>query len=239
MQVCRLIVRAYKARVTLPLYRPYCLVEDEGCLRGGMKRQVLRERYRPQTAARPRLCGLYCTNLGGELMDKIISASAAIRTATLALASLLAFVAHAQDPEWYFCDSAIKASTPASDFTVHGDGTVTHTKTGLMWMASALPGEYTWLQALTEAGAATHAGYSDWRLPNIKELASIVEFRCHSPAINLSIFPDTPSGVNDIEKSVFWSSSTNADGTYPFAVDFRVGLINDRDYFRKVRLVRD
>lgn len=108
-------------------------------------------------------------------------------------------------------NTAIPFSTPSSDFTVHNNGTVTHNATGLMWMrcsigqtwqgerCTGVASKFTWQQALTQDGT-NYAGYSDWRLPNKNELASIVELRCYNTSINGDIFPDTPS-------SWFWSSS--------------------------------
>lgn len=131
------------------------------------------------------------------------------------------------------CNGAIRASTPDSDFTVHEDGTATHHKTGLMWLRDPLPGTHTWEQALAQAQTASYAGYSDWRLPNIKELASIVETHCYDPAINLNIFPASPS----LE---FWSSSQFTYASYAWWVDFsRGGAGYDyRSDARYVRIVR-
>src|SRR5450432_1853802 len=81
-------------------------------------------------------------------------------------------------------------TTPAADFADHGDGTVTHTKTGLMWKqcveglsgAGCAAGAATlmlWSNALNAANTANasngglgFAHYTDWRLPNQKELQS-------------------------------------------------------------------
>ncbi len=110
-------------------------------------------------------------------------------------------------------NGAVVASTPSVDFTVHPDGTVTHNSTGLMWMRCSLgqqwdgmtcSGQYqhvfSWTTALAAAEGEVFAGYSDWRLPNKHELASIVEQRCLYPSINSQIFPQT-------HNSWYWTSS--------------------------------
>ena len=101
-------------------------------------------------------------------------------------------------------------TTPTGDFIDNKDGTVTHKTTGLTWMRCALGQEWTGSTCLgtesaytyDQAVALTHtfAEHSDWRLPNIAELQTIVERENIKPAINAVIFPNTPSHA-------FWSSS--------------------------------
>ncbi|MGI2093332.1 DUF1566 domain-containing protein [Shewanella oncorhynchi] len=146
-------------------------------------------------------------------------------------------------------NSAIVATTPSSDFTDNGDGTVTHHKTRLIWQRCSLgqtwDGEctghalyYRWTEALLQAELNTFAGVSDWRLPNKNELASIVEYRCFEPAINSKIFPNA-LGV------MYWSSSPFAiNDSNAWIVSFYNGLVNghggDKDSsYVYVRLVRD
>ena len=88
---------------------------------------------------------------------------------------------------------------PDSIYAEHGDGTVTDLETGLMWSKCLLgnSGErcqlgqaeeiISWQQALDLARDSELAGFSDWRLPNIKELVSLVDTSC-SPAFNSSVF---------------------------------------------------
>ncbi len=54
--------------------------------------------------------------------------------------------------------------------------------------------------ALTNSKYKRFAGYSDWRVPTIEELASVVEKRCKQPAFNLQVFPEAPN-------LKIWSSS--------------------------------
>ena len=65
----------------------------------------------------------------------------------------------------------------------------------------------TWQEALKAADGYTFANYSDWRLPNIKELSSLAARDRHSPAINSTAFPNT-------ESSAYWSASPDADYSY-------------------------
>jgi hypothetical protein len=140
----------------------------------------------------------------------------------------------------------IPNTTPDERYTLHGDGTVTDTATGLQWQRCSLgqnwdgstctgsASTYTWQQALQHAESNSFASYSDWRLPNRKELRSIVAYDRHSPAINSNIFPNTPS-------SRYWSSSPYAyNSAYAFFVLFNYGYDGSayRDYNYVLRLVR-
>ena len=87
-------------------------------------------------------------------------------------------------------------------FIINGDGTVTDTGTGLMWQQST-GGSMAWDAALTYCESLTLAGHADWRLPNRKELRSIVDYAKYNPAIDVDAFPNTLS-------SSYWSSTTSA-----------------------------
>ncbi len=107
------------------------------------------------------------------------------------------------------CKESQRATTPTSDFEIHQDGTVTHKKTGLMWMRCSVGqnwdkkanqcvddgdstnDQYDWSGAVVLSNRFSYSGYTDWRIPNIKELASIVELKCFRPSINLDVFPGT------------------------------------------------
>ncbi|MBN1382057.1 MAG: DUF1566 domain-containing protein [Deltaproteobacteria bacterium] len=131
-----------------------------------------------------------------------------------------------------------KLEDATGKFTDNGDGTVTDTKTGLMWQQATAPGSYTWKEALKYAETLVWADYDDWRLPTIKELASIVS-NDHSPVIDPSFFPDTKA-------SNYWSSTSfpqiHYESPQAWYVEFdwsRVnvdeGFKNGRYYVRTVR----
>ena len=130
------------------------------------------------------------------------------------------------------CQNNIPASNPDNIYTVDtvdGDRTVTDTRTGLMWkqclegqnwVGNTCTGPGTnmnWADALSTAEEASFAGHSDWRLPNLKELRSLVEECKTDPSINDAVFPGTPS-------SDVWSGSPNAYYSYlAWLVYFNVG----------------
>jgi len=101
------------------------------------------------------------------------------------------------------CNNAITPTSPTSRFILSNNGTATDLKTGLTWMRCSLGQSWTgsqctgmvtgfnWQEALDMAESYTFADKSDWRLPNVKELASIIEKSCQNPAINEGVFPDT------------------------------------------------
>jgi hypothetical protein len=135
------------------------------------------------------------------------------------------------------------------------DGLVKDPTTGLMWMRCSLgqnwdgqscsgkAEEYTWQEAMTVPKHFEYAGYSDWRVPTIDELKSLIYCdigdgnKCSDNAKRPTIrdeFPNTPSD--------FWSSSPHAYGSnYAWVVYFGYGNSNYgykvSDYVH-VRLVR-
>lgn len=91
----------------------------------------------------------------------------------------------------------------------------------------------TWDSALSYCENLSLAGNTDWRLPNRKELQSLVDYERYNPALDATYFP----GVNS---SYYWSSTTNAsDSGDAWEVSFYNG---NSDYFKTtlnyVRCVR-
>jgi hypothetical protein len=148
------------------------------------------------------------------------------------------------------CNQTLRPTFDANAVVAESNGTLVDSKTGLMWMRCALgyqwqggncvrdesqTAEFSWSDALTVAAQAkAFAGYNDWRLPNRKELASIVEGACHDPAINLALFPAT-------EAKGFWSSSpNNFTEILAWAINFMNGdhISTSRTNLFGVRLVR-
>jgi hypothetical protein len=122
-------------------------------------------------------------------------------------------VRHMQTSTEQQCDAGKPEVTPTSRFRIdEAAGTVFDTKTNLTWKRCAegqvyqsgrcegRAGEWPWDSGVAKFGIDG----SGWRLPNLDELNSIVETRCRKPAINLALFPDTPT---DLSFDWFWSSS--------------------------------
>ncbi|MCP3942390.1 MAG: DUF1566 domain-containing protein [Desulfobacteraceae bacterium] len=111
----------------------------------------------------------------------------------------------------------------ANNFTDNNDGIVIDHATGLMWAKNDSGVAYDWESALEYAENLTLSGYSDWRLPNAKELQSIVDYTkspdtTNSPAIDDTYFNTTQvtwtsacDGTVLTNYPYFWASSTHLE----------------------------
>jgi hypothetical protein len=103
----------------------------------------------------------------------------------------------------------VRGGQPAQSFTDNADGTVTDNKTGLVWQQDE-PGLMMWGDALSHCEDLNLGGHDDWRLPNTKELKSLVDSSRYYPAINTAYFPNAAASA---ASSSYWSSTT--DASYP------------------------
>ena len=113
-------------------------------------------------------------------------------------------------------DLQMGIASPSPRFTDNGNGTVTDNLTGLIWTKDAgCGGSKTWSDAvnycniLVDGGCTLSDGsiLGDWRLPNIRELLSLVDYGNDDPAL--------PTGhpflnVQSSTSYFYWASSTGA-----------------------------
>jgi len=160
-----------------------------------------------------------------------------LRMGALVASSLLTVSAFAE-----ICDERIKSSAPSYRYQINADATVLDLRTNLTWQRCAVGAvlddngtsavytddrcvadsatEFGWQDALSFAESLNSgggfAGATDWRVPNVKELLSLVERQCISPAINSTVFPDTTTIRS------FWSSTTHTSAD-AYVLRFRDG----------------
>lgn len=120
----------------------------------------------------------------------------------------------------------IGVAWPVPRFTDNSDGTVTDNLTGLIWLKSARceiffdgdpigHNQRSWSNALTAAnslaegycGLSDGSSAGDWRLPNVRELHSLIDFSQYNPVL--------PSGhpFTGVQSYSYWSSTTRAHFT--------------------------
>ena len=147
-------------------------------------------------------------------------------------------------------DDASYRAGAALRFADNGDGTVTDLNTGLAWIKSGR-GEcdtdpptpsrddggwrkYDWTNAVLYCERLQFAGHRDWRLPNYKELVSILDLSRTDPAADPAFFPDTRSDF-------YWTSTPfTYDPAHAWYVYFNLGYVNhaSMDRYLFVRPVR-
>ncbi len=135
---------------------------------------------------------------------------------------------------------AVRGEPPVQRALVNnGAGTATDPGTGLMWYRcsagstfspsfpiqpacvtsffSGDPREHTWQEALAFARNFNGAGYTDWRLPNINELLSLLDYARSNPAV--------PPLILGAENKYYWTSTTARDAARAFVVDLGDGYV--------------
>ncbi len=107
----------------------------------------------------------------------------------------------------------------ANRFVNLGDGTILDEASGLMWTRDDSGSAMNWREALEYAERCDAGGHSDWRLPNAKELQSIVDYsrapeaadaKCRGPAIDPLLRVSDPLG-----DPWYWTSTTHLEGHLP------------------------
>ena len=104
-------------------------------------------------------------------------------------------------------DDGVVQAGGALRYQNNGDGTITDLNTGLMWEQkirdivtargnhdvtltfawdSAAPTIWDWLEQVNTEGGTGLAGHNDWRIPNVKELQSIVDYGTFSPPVDVA-----------------------------------------------------
>lgn len=116
---------------------------------------------------------------------------------------------------------------PAPRFTDEGD-CVTDNLTGLMWTKDGnLDGGKTWQGALSYTSDVTACGYVDWRLPNSKELLSLIDRSRSDPALPT---PNPFLKVQYASGDFYWTSTSYAfDPSKAWVVDMGLGGLATRD----------
>ncbi len=133
----------------------------------------------------------------------------------------------------------------------NGDGTITDRNTGLMWEKKLADGGlhdwgrtyvwsgdgteetvWDWLDDVNAEDGTGFAGHDDWRIPNAKELQSIIDYQLDSPSIHPIFSAPCTEGCSGTACSctkpdIYWSSgSVVSSPTSAWFVDFIIGGVS-------------
>ena len=138
-------------------------------------------------------------------------------------------------------DGDIRAGVewPNRRFKDNRDGTITDNLTGLIWLedANCPDATRTWEEALADVAELNNSGtmnenecinysgiFTDWRLPNIRELASLVDYE-----IGLDPVLPSPNPFMSFQSDPYWSSTTSVFPNDAWFVGFDSGAVADSD----------
>ena len=141
-------------------------------------------------------------------------------------------------------DGDIRAGV-ALRYTSHANGTITDMSTGLVWEKKTAANQfdaYLWDEAfeyVAGLNALRFGGYDDWRLPNLRELASLIDYGTFNPAVAPEL-DDCDHGSCTVAGS-YWSSTSAVSAPFlAWRVNFYDGahLVGGKNFTIRVRAVR-
>jgi len=132
---------------------------------------------------------------------------------------------------FYGQDAQFQGVQPA--YKNNDNGSVTDLNTGLMWIQKPPTYKYTWTDATNVAvwlNERNFAGHNDWRLPNVKELYSIINHSKGWPyiATNYFVCELSPHIQDQVKNTQYWTCNklmTTGGRTEAFGVNFATGHI--------------
>lgn len=102
----------------------------------------------------------------------------------------------------------------------NGNKTITDTRTGLIWQQTE-GGQMDWHAAEAYCSGLFLGGYSDWRLPSVEELETLIDNDRQNPALDTTFFPDAHPWR-------YWSSDTDElDQRYAWFVYFSHHMVDN------------
>ncbi|MFV2057553.1 MAG: DUF1566 domain-containing protein [Thiohalomonadales bacterium] len=162
----------------------------------------------------------------------------------LAVLSLLMWPSYALTQT---CQETISATASSKYFSNNDTNTLLDTRTNLIWSRCSIGQLWsggkcvgsalllTYIEARNEARNQSVQEHLGWRIPTVSELSLMVELSCHDPAVDLALFPNTPS-------MSFWTSTRFVNKLkHHWLIQFRFGAnhVDSDDNHAYLRLVRD
>ena len=160
-------------------------------------------------------------------------------------------------------DGTVQAGATLS-YNDNGDGTITDNNTGLMWEKKTNLDATTnfanlhdadnfyvwsgngmeetiwdWLEDVNTDGGLGYAGHNDWRIPNIRELHSIVDYSIPYPGPTINPIFGPTAGTHEGTDHPYWTSTSNPEQTsFRWYVLFSNGYVHNAHWSQKNVVVR-
>lgn len=106
---------------------------------------------------------------------------------------------------------SVSATAPENRFKNNGNGTITDTQTGLIWQQDgSLSGKINWKDARLFSSSLRLAGFSDWRLPTIEEMKTLISGHLYNDITRGAERPYAMLnrvGFKNVQDDWYWSAS--------------------------------